>query len=298
MAKFFDSATVKGALVSGVISFVAVLVAVWLPSRLDAPRLRDEIQRLRDDGAAKDTKITELQTILIPFKTIAFQNFSGTEAERLSQLAVKLTDVQKGLELLSSGQTAIKTKTEEVDALAKEAQKKVVELEVITAKATTAQEQLSNIADFNLLLTRANNDDRAAFDRLWQIYQQGAEPNASIARQAVAKIATDAQFNFEVKLDKIRFDPASASIGDYAALLISGQRADFIVTAIGKLSAQERFTKKERLQVLVDTIAKTNSVRVLHSACITLNNEAKIDKNVIAWPLYIEWWEKNRGNYF
>lgn len=122
--RFFDSATVKGALVSGLLSFTAVLVAVWLPAYLEAPQLREEKDRLEKTIQDKDSviagkshQIQELQTVLVPFKTVAFQNFSGTEAERLAQLAIRLNDVQKGLETLTADQATLKEKTKSITTL-------------------------------------------------------------------------------------------------------------------------------------------------------------------------------------
>lgn len=115
--KFFESATVRAAIISGVMGAIAVMLAVWLPSRLDAPKLREDNITLKEELLKKNHEIEELQTLLVPFRTVAFQNFTGTEAERLSKLALKLNDIQKGLEVLSSDQAALKEKTNGMTAL-------------------------------------------------------------------------------------------------------------------------------------------------------------------------------------
>lgn len=105
---FWQKATVQSAVVTGIISALAVVLAVWLPSHLDAPQLREENQKLERKISDKDHQIQELQTLLVPFKTVAFQNFTGTEGERLAQLALHLNEVQLGLETLVRYQSVAK----------------------------------------------------------------------------------------------------------------------------------------------------------------------------------------------
>lgn len=105
------SAAVQAALISGTIagfvSVITVVLAVWLPSHMDAPRLRDENVRLQNANNTLEAEIG-------PFKTVAIQNFTGTETERLSKLALKLNEFQKNLEALSANQTTIESRTNDL----------------------------------------------------------------------------------------------------------------------------------------------------------------------------------------
>lgn len=296
---FWQKASVQTALISGPISAFAVILAVWLPSFLEAPKLKVENQKLMNDLADKNHQIQEIQTLLVPFKTIAFQNFTGTEAERLAQLALKLNDIQKGLESLNSNQSELKAKTEQINTYASEAKHKTEELERIVTKASTAQASLAQISDFNMTLTRANNDDRAAFDDLLKLMHHENDSNAALAKQAAVKIATDISgvLTFDTDLLKVKFNAGTALVSEYREFLANAPRPDFAATAVSKIMDQERFRKKIRLQLLVDIISETKSIRVLHAACMALNREAKIDRNIIGWTEYIVWWASHENDY-
>src|SRR5258708_11399473 len=108
--KFYEKAGVQGALVGGLLLLLGVPINSWFQSRLDAPALKAENEQLRTDLAKKTTDLQLLQTKFAPFEVIAIQNFTGTEAERLSKLALRLNDIQKGLEVLSNDQATIKEK--------------------------------------------------------------------------------------------------------------------------------------------------------------------------------------------
>lgn len=274
-------------------------MGLWLPAHLEAPKLKEEVTRLEKVLASRDRQIAELQSLLVPFKTVAFQNFTGTEAERLSQLALKLNDVQKGLETLSNDQSAMKAKAEQINIYASEARQKAAELESLVEKAADAQRKLGQATEFTMLLARASNDDRTAFDKLMAMAFDERNPEAELAKSAIIKIATDITnvLHFDSDTTKQGLAPKTASIAEFKVFIQDAKRPDFAVAVVNKLMEQDRFRKRDRLQVLVDTISDTKSVAVLSAACQALNAEAKIDKNIIGWPQYIQWWEMVQFRY-
>lgn len=85
-----------------------------LSSWLDAPKLRKENATLKEDLVKKSADLQKLETEFIPFKTVAFQSFTGTDAERLAKLALKLNEIQGGLSALSEKHNATAVKTEQL----------------------------------------------------------------------------------------------------------------------------------------------------------------------------------------
>src|SRR5476651_48708 len=100
--KFLQKASVQ----SGIISALAILVAVWLPSYLDAPKLRDENKTLQNELAKKSADLQLLETKFTPFKTLALEHFTGDENEALAKLALKMQEINDGVETLAKFQSA------------------------------------------------------------------------------------------------------------------------------------------------------------------------------------------------
>jgi hypothetical protein len=64
-----------------------------------------------------------------------------------------------------------------------------------------------------------------------------------------------------------------------------------------KFWEQDRFSKWQRLQFIYEVIRDDNSLRALHAACVIMNLEAKISKNILGDKQYLEWWERNKEHY-
>ena len=95
--RWYQKASVQTAIVTG---FVLVIVTT-IPLALQVPKLKDkneELQRkLQERDAqiqAKDSEIQRLETLLVPFKTIALERFTGDETEALGKLADRIKTLE------------------------------------------------------------------------------------------------------------------------------------------------------------------------------------------------------------
>jgi len=70
------------------------LVGLWLGSRLEASQLKHRVAGLEASLIHKDAEIQRLETLLTPFRTIALERFTGSDAEVLKKLAEQLTLLQ------------------------------------------------------------------------------------------------------------------------------------------------------------------------------------------------------------
>lgn len=102
------------AAVGAVSSMLTGVSQSWLSSTLEAPKLRDEVKTLSADLTKKSAELQKLETEFVPFKTLALQYFTGTEAERISKLAMKLQDLQSGYLALAEKETVTSAKTTEI----------------------------------------------------------------------------------------------------------------------------------------------------------------------------------------
>jgi hypothetical protein len=77
------------------------LLGLWLGSCLQSGELHDQVNGLSGQLSQRDKTIQEktaeiqrLETLLTPFRTIALERFTGSESEKLKQLANQITELE------------------------------------------------------------------------------------------------------------------------------------------------------------------------------------------------------------
>ena len=152
-----------------------------------------------------------------------------------------------------------------------------------------------------MLLTKASNDDRVSFDSIRKIADTEGHTFQEVALQALIQIISDPQvigllsYNINWK-DDHKLDPEKASFADFTNVFnrVIPLHQPSVLKTMWK---QERFPKTERIGVLYQVITKTPSLRCLHLACKLMDEEAKLNMNILAYELYAKWWEENRETY-
>ena len=82
--KWYNKGIVQAALVAGVIQIIIIII---IHIFFKVPSLKDRIAFLENEKSTLTVENQRLETILIPFKTIALEKFTGPESERLLKLA-------------------------------------------------------------------------------------------------------------------------------------------------------------------------------------------------------------------
>ena len=189
-----------------------------------------------------------------------------------------------------------------VKEISDRAKEKADEIEAILQKAQEALHQLRTSTDFGLLITKASNDDREAFNKLIDIGKDKESPFRDLALQAIENIIQDVDPLVTVRLDvplpwkKIGVDPATADFDKYRELYRTSLRL-YKLPLLSELWQQERFPKRQRLEFLAEVIRSDSSLRVLHRACVLMDKEAHLGRNILRATDYLEWWETNKKNY-
>jgi hypothetical protein len=91
--KWYKKASVQTALVYGVF----LLIGIALPYFFKVPALENEIKNLSKECSDKSDEIQRLETQLTPFKTVALEYYPGPEAEALSKLALKISEIENSI---------------------------------------------------------------------------------------------------------------------------------------------------------------------------------------------------------
>ena len=168
-------------------------------------------------------------------------------------------------------------------------------------RAETNLTQLRALTDLSLTIAKAQSDDRTAFDKLVEMRFSTNEPNSWLAGLAMNELL----FRIEVeRADRMTLEvnpwegskqtAESASMEDYAALLMQSLTLPQRLTLVRQLFSQERFPIESRIGFLVYTMRTSRSIRTLDQAVFLLNSQAKLGKNILAVDQYYTWFEKHQ----
>lgn len=188
-----------------------------------------------------------------------------------------------------------------INSVSNEMGAKVDQLEKVLSESRIVLDEVKSTSDFALLLTKASNDDRDSFEALRKIADTKGDKFQQIAYQALVQIVTDIQNVFEIQSSidwqkEYNIDPAKASLADFVNVYPKALPV-FQPKILQTIWEQERFSKTEKLEMLYAVIATTKSLKTLRTACKLMNEEAKLDRNIIAYKQYSIWWEENKKNY-
>ena len=184
----------------------------------------------------------------------------------------------------------------ELAEIKKKADEKLASIQHAASEAEIGLKRLNSITDFSMLLARANNDNRYAFDLLVEIAKKDGVFK-ELADRAVIEIAHEINLQDRIDpkfpWDAYRISPEKAPIEKWRAIynhIPSLYRPAFL----SRFWQQDRFSKHDRLEFLYIIIRSDSSLRTVHRACMLMNNVAKLNKNLLAKERYVEWWEKEK----
>lgn len=95
--RFYNKASVQVAIVGGVVSLLVAGMYIWhnrSQLKQDNTSYVSDIKNLERKNQELTSEVQRLETQLTPFKVIALEKFTGSEQERLQQLADKLDDLK------------------------------------------------------------------------------------------------------------------------------------------------------------------------------------------------------------
>ena len=222
-------------------------------------------------------------------------------AARIRDIESQVAKQRDTIDAVATDALRSRGEIDRVEDLAKGAKNKSVELERLTAEASKNVAALKETTDFSLVLIRFQNDDRGAFDRLIQTAKSGKEPYKSLADQAlVSYLNTGSIIGFSIGTNSLRnapnpFDVNTATIADYRERIFDSTPETSIVI-LDALWDQARFTWHDRIELVIDVIRTTKSLRVLLDALRLVEKEARLKADAREWPAYIDWWKINESS--
>ena len=223
------------------------------------------------------------------------------DAEHIDKIRGEVEAQRDTITIIARDANKAREDINRVDNYAKIAKGKSEEAERAATAAVASQQELDRIMSFSLLITRANNDDRTAFDHLLKLANNNDPIFGALSMRAALGIVTSRGLMVSLSdsdLPRFDFTPQTATLQEYENFIKTySLRPDVATGALVSMWNQERFSKQEKLNFLIDQINKTPSIRILESSCNLVNSEAKLDKNILVWHLYPQWWNENMNRY-
>ena len=167
-------------------------------------------------------------------------------------------------------------------------------------KAADAVSRLDKLSEFYELATRLRSDDRKAFDSIMRMTGNPSDPRFAQACAVINDLPKEVEIlnllEYPVDWKALNIDPGTA---DISTLTMAMQKLQpiFQTKVMDTVWSTERFSKRDRIQFILDNMVNTSSLRCLDKGCRLLGGESSLNKNFLAWQEYPRWWESHKQNY-
>jgi len=250
---------------------------------------------------------------VFPDRNVKFNVLKGSLESTLQRAEADADEIAKIKKRINSQSATIDLAVER----ASRALKTVAELETKTQRAeanlqktqkalATAERNLKSVdtlLSFQTLVTRAQNDDREAFDEIvkWQRAEGNTIPmqdlldtvRIHLRLEHITQLRTGITFkNFRWKEDA---DPSTLSLAQIASDF-SNEKATWLGQpgAVVYIWNRDDFEKEDRIKFLIDVLKEWRSLKAVNLAGKFLTEEAKIEWQPFFIEPFVEWWENKK----
>lgn len=229
------------------------------------------------------------------------ENAAIRVAENLGRVQATVENQQKSIDVIAERAKQAFAEIQAAQKLSLQTKSQVEKAEGLLRKAEASANQIQTTVDFNLLLTKARNDDRQAFDQILKIAEEKG-PFWKTAYDVALQIAMEVNPFVSVRVDpEVPWETYAADLNldqmENLLKIYPSLPSFFRPSFIGQIWLQERFSKQKRMDFLYEVIKSDTSLRALHRACVVMNIEAKINKNILLAKQYLQWYQANRSKY-
>lgn len=182
------------------------------------------------------------------------------------------------------------------------AEEKLQAIDSTLEKAERKLEQIEFLIVFNTTVLKAQNDDRKAFDQLEIWSEDKTFPLSSEARKAWVSILDEHSQPLKKELPPVPWeegiDPSKLNLSDlkryYESITYESITWYFKPSLIKYIYERKDFSKRERMEFLVDVLKNDRSLRAVEYAGRYFRKEAGLKIKPLGVSKFIDWWEKNK----
>ena len=215
-----------------------------------------------------------------------------------------MKQAQIDAKIISDIKKRIENQSATIDLVAKKAIEAEAQLDILDSTISLASNQIdtiSELSNFVLMVTAAQNDNRYAFDSLKVLAEDINYPYYYLAWEAYISIRDNhdalSPFEYEgyIPWDTLR-DPSKLMMND----LVEFYDRTFISykpNIIKYIWERNDIPKIDRMDFLISIIKEDASLKAVERAAKYFSKESKQQYKLLATYRFVDWWEENREKY-
>jgi hypothetical protein len=195
-----------------------------------------------------------------------------------------------------------------IDSSLTDIQTKSNQINDILAQAQNNVDEVKRISDFNLLVSRATNDDREAFDNLVVLSKDGTFTLADLAGKSYHSILMQEDGKLFIPRSDLHFkdgvDPENITIDELIHSYWNTDSKFFTnpvmtrVNLLGYIWKRDNYSKLKKMEFMLQVLSNDTSIRCVYYAEQYFNEEAHLNFDALTdLDKYKEWWSANKNKY-
>ena len=229
---------------------------------------------------------------------------ADADASEIAEIRKRVENQRDTIDLAFRNAKQANELVDELTSTTVEIAGRVTQLDETTSESQEALRQISDIINFSGTLFAAQNDNYRAFERLEELASDQNFPFAALAGDAY----------FKIRLSYNPYDPLvhciaitdwppgmdkkNATIEQFTSYLHDKKLSDvFHAYLAAVVNNRGDFSKKSRMDFLIDVLTTSNSLLARHQAGMLFKDQAA-DENLRWEPFYIEdivnWWDAHK----
>lgn len=231
------------------------------------------------------------------------ENTANAAATDITGIQTRVKTQEASISEVASSAIEAKQKLALVQELLNKTQMDVKMATGAVGQAEIDLKRVREASEFGMLLVRASNDDRKAFDMLRTYAVSPGHPLRKLSSETIELIIDKMyppvrllQPDREIAWDQFGVDPSRLTSKAFYNFYKSSS-VYWRPSLLAYFWKSDHYSKFEKLELTYEVIKTDDSLNVLDGACRFMNAEAKINKNILDATEYLRWWEGKRSNY-
>lgn len=242
-------------------------------------------------------RVTELTLGSSTIKVAAAQ--AVVDAKEIAAIKKRIANQSQTVDLVASQGTRALELSERANKQLDFVNDKFVAITRTIDDANSALDRLKLAADFTMIIMDAQNDNRAAFDKLKQISENKENPfsiQAEMAWHSIYESHTKPYFTPEDLTFREGVDPSMLTLLDIEREYNSAP-IQIKPSLLGHISGRQDFRIAEKLQFFIDVIKSDQSLKAIEHAGRYFTSETKLNVRPLDLEYIVGWWDKHRNQF-
>ena len=227
------------------------------------------------------------------------------DAKTIAAIKQQVENQRATIDIVATEAQTAKNISEEASNKVVAAEQKLRNLDDAIQKANDSLAKLDAATEFSVLVSRAQNDDRAAFIQLANIGVSTNSPFAQSAKSIADTIIQEVQTGtivddsaVTIHWDLYGINPDTDSLQQLEEAYSAHPNSMWVRFNLAKqIFGNSRFSELDRYDFLAKVMQSDNSLKVVQLAVNLMTPKSNIRLNFMWTDSYLQWWARNRSNF-